>query len=177
MAEKHNRNHRRPHEPSGQYLLAALLIVGIIVILLMIKDLPNLQPIQEMPLGHLLVTVVGYLVLGCEIASAFVIGSSALHALASYIRGLVDRNYPNQLRSSERIRLRLGHRLSLALEFAVAADILKLAISPTFADLIILFAIILLRVLLNLFLEYDIKTIGGYHILPEVEEMDCSKRE
>jgi uncharacterized membrane protein len=49
--------------------------------------------------------------------------------------------------------------LNLGLEFAVASDILRLVIAPSTQDILILFAIIMLRVLLNFILEHDIETI------------------
>jgi len=86
--------------------------------------------------------------------------------LISYVKRLFNRDYLIQIRSSENIRLRLGHRLSLALEFAMAADILSLAISPRFNELLTLFVIILLRVLITIFLEYDIETSENYQMVP-----------
>jgi len=60
----------------------------------------------------------------------------------------------------------MGHRLSLALEFAMAADILSLTISPRFNELLTLFVIILLRVLITNFLEYDIEISENYQMVP-----------
>ena len=97
--------------------------------------------------------------------------TGALHALVSYMRRLMDRSLLNQIKGSEAIRLRFGHKLSLSLEFAMASDILRLAVSPTFSSIIILFTIILLRVLLNYFLEHDIEVIREYGILPELDKL------
>jgi uncharacterized membrane protein len=63
-----------------------------------------------------------------------------------------------QINSTERIRLRMGHMLNLGLEFAMASDILRLAVSPSTGDVIILLAIVLLRILLNYFLEREIRS-------------------
>ena len=108
----------------------------------------------------------GYAVLGCEAASAIVIVTSAIHGLISYMRHLFNRDYLDQIRFSENIRLRMGHRLSLALEFAIAANILSLTISPHFNELLPLFAIVLLRVLIINFLEYDIEISENYQMVP-----------
>lgn len=56
----------------------------------------------------------------------------------------------------ENIRLKLGRWLALALEFQLAADILKTAVAPTWDDIGKVAAIIALRTLLNFFLEREI---------------------
>lgn len=58
---------------------------------------------------------------------------------------------------TEVIRLQLGRSLGLGLEFAVASDILRTAVAPTRKDIVNLGAIVLLRTLLNYFLEREIK--------------------
>ncbi len=56
----------------------------------------------------------------------------------------------------EQIRLRLGRWLSLALEFELAADILRTAIAPTWKEIGQLAAIAALRTVLNYFLQQEI---------------------
>ena len=55
------------------------------------------------------------------------------------------------------IRLALGRWLALGLEFALAADILRTAISPTWREIGQLAAIAVLRTALNFFLEREIE--------------------
>jgi uncharacterized membrane protein len=56
----------------------------------------------------------------------------------------------------------------------MGSDILRLAVSPSTQDVIILFAIVLLRILLNYFLEREIRTsaefCGPGDYLPPLEE-------
>lgn len=59
------------------------------------------------------------------------------------------------------IRLGLGMFLALGLEFLLAADILRTAVSPTFHDLGILAAIATIRTALNFFLGREI--VEGQH--------------
>ena len=59
--------------------------------------------------------------------------------------------------AAEGVRLRLGRTLALGLEFTLAADILGTAVAPTRDDLLTLAAVTLLRTLLNLFLEREIR--------------------
>lgn len=57
----------------------------------------------------------------------------------------------------EHVRLLLGRFLALGLEFQLAADILKTAVSPTFDDIAMLGAIAAIRTVLNYFLAKEIE--------------------
>jgi len=169
MTESNSSNHSLPAKLSSYYL-PTLLIVGLIVI--MTTGLTNPIPTPESCIAEeaLLEKIVGYGALFCELAAIFVIVTGVAHALASYVKRLMDRNLLHQIKGSEATRLRLGHKLSLSLEFAMASDILRLAVSPNFSTIIVLFTIILLRVLLNYFLEHDIEVIREYNILNELDQ-------
>jgi len=170
MSQKQHSNQSLTAKLAGYYL-PTLLIIGLILILT--TGLKNpVGPIDtHLPHEELLLKIIGYSALFCEVAAGFVIVTGALHALVSYMRRLMDRSLLNLIKGSEAIRLRFGHKLSLSLEFAMASDILRLAVSPTFSSIIILFTIILLRVLLNYFLEHDIEVIREYGILPELDKL------
>ncbi len=58
--------------------------------------------------------------------------------------------------TKEAIRLSFSKWLALALEFEVGADIVLTAVAPTWSDIGKLSALILLRTLLNFFLEQEI---------------------
>jgi uncharacterized membrane protein len=60
--------------------------------------------------------------------------------------------------AKEGVRLRLARWLAVALEFALAADILRTAIAPSWEDIGKLAAIATLRTLLNYFLQREIET-------------------
>ncbi len=57
------------------------------------------------------------------------------------------------------LRVRLGRSMVMGLEFQVAADILKTALSPTWNDILLLAALIALRTVLNYLLEYELRTL------------------
>lgn len=59
--------------------------------------------------------------------------------------------------AKENVRLRLARWLAVALEFELAADILRTAIAPTWSEIGKLAAIATLRTLLNYFLEQEIQ--------------------
>jgi uncharacterized membrane protein len=54
------------------------------------------------------------------------------------------------------VRLRLGRWLAVAREFELAADVLRTAVAPTWDEIGQLAAIIVLRTLLNYFLQNEI---------------------
>ncbi len=169
MDEKNSPNHSLLAKLGGYYL-PTLLVVGLILILT--TGLKNPIPETESFIPHevLLQKAVGYAALFCEAAAILVIVTGVAHALVSYIRRIKDRSLVNQIKGSEATRLRLGHKLSLSLEFAMASDILRLAVAPSFSTIIVLTTIVLLRVLLNYFLEHDIEVIREYNILPELDQ-------
>lgn len=59
-----------------------------------------------------------------------------------------------------KVRLRFGSWLVMALEFTLAADILRSAISPTWSDIGKLAAIALLRSALNFLLQREIEIVA-----------------
>ena len=146
----------RQDEHWMSYILPVALIAGLVALLTIIADQPAEKPESFIPQEALLTQIVGYLILAAEAAAAFVIGSAVVRAVISYVQHLLDP-MTRQINFTEQIRLRLGHMLNLGLEFAMGSDILRLAVSPTTADVIILFAIVLLRILLNYFLEREIQ--------------------
>ena len=155
------------------YILPVSLIAGLVALLTIVADRPmeDLQPL--IPQEEWLTRIVGYLIIAAEAAAAFVIGAAVVNAIISYTRHLFDK-MSQQINYTERIRLRLGHMLNLGLEFAMGSDILRLAVSPSTADVIILFAIVLLRILLNYFLEREIRSsaefCGPGDYIPPIEE-------
>ena len=58
--------------------------------------------------------------------------------------------------AKEDIRLRLGRWLALALEFLLAADILRTAVAPSWSEIGQLAAIATIRTALNFFLQLEI---------------------
>ncbi len=58
--------------------------------------------------------------------------------------------------AKEIVRLTLGRWLAVALEFELAADILRTAITPSWNDIGQLAAIVVLRTALNYFLQQEI---------------------
>jgi len=138
------------------FILPVILIAGLVALLAIMADDPVQGYTQIIPEESWLTRLVGYVVIAAEIATAYVIASSLLRATVSYTRHLFDP-INRQINYTERIRLRLGHMLNLGLEFAIGSDILRLAVAPSSRDIIILFTKVLLRILLNYFLDREIR--------------------
>jgi uncharacterized membrane protein len=90
------------------------------------------------------------LIVAVAVVEAF--ARSALLFLPGRLRGALLHH----LSEKEEVRLRLGRWLAVALEFLLAADILKTAVAPSWDDIGKLAAIATLRTLLNYFLEKEI---------------------
>lgn len=163
----------RKENPSAlvnHYFLPTLLILAILIALAIISNHPEVGEPRELVGEGLLRIVIGYGVVVCELSAMFVIIIGVIQAFFAFLKHMFEHSINKQITTSQTVRLRIGNRLSVALEFALAADILRLAISPRLSDLLILFVIILLRVLMNFFLEHDIEVIREYDIIPELQE-------
>lgn len=90
-----------------------------------------------------------------EGVAAVVIAVGALRAFLVFAMSMGTRGVP--VRPPSTIRLALGRSLALALEFLLAADILKTAVAPTWNDIGQLAAIAALRTALNYFLENELR--------------------
>ena len=136
-------------------LIPISLILGF-VLLLTLSDGEGETTVFEGPLESWIETVVGYVTSTGEMVAALVVGIAIVRCIVSYIRLLVLGTH-RCLDSVELIRLRLGRVLTLGLELTVASDILRTAVAPTRQDIVNLGAIVLLRTLLNYFLEQEIR--------------------
>lgn len=96
-----------------------------------------------------------YLAGGIEAAAAVIIAIAALEATIRAVVLLMPRNDPLN-EEKEAIRISLGHWLTVAIEFELAADILRTAVAPTWNVIGQLAAIVVLRTVLNYFLQQEI---------------------
>jgi uncharacterized membrane protein len=77
--------------------------------------------------------------------------------------GTVIRDYFRAVRGTHHYpsfsyaRARVGHGLVLALEFFVGADLLRTVLNPSFNDLISLSVIVILRTIISLSLDYELR--------------------
>ena len=95
-----------------------------------------------------------YLSRAIDGAAALLIGMAALEAAIRTSGLLIHRRLSPG--SKEEVRLNLGLWLSLAREFEIAADIVRTAIAPGWEEIGKLAAIMVLRTVLNYFLQTEL---------------------
>ena len=93
-----------------------------------------------------------------EVISAVIVIISVAISLWKYI-GILFSDVSKRLVQQENIRLMLGRGLAFALEFELASDILKTTIAPRWRDVAMVGAIIVIRTVLNYFLEIESEKI------------------
>jgi uncharacterized membrane protein len=94
-----------------------------------------------------------WIALGVEMAAAILIAGGAVEALVASFRVGPRAT----LGGKKLVWIHFARWLVLGLEFELAADIIRTAISPTWDDIGQLAAIAVIRTFLNYFLEKDIK--------------------
>ena len=102
-----------------------------------------------------LTVIISFIVPLVEACGALVIVLEVLRTAARYVIAFLGLR-PAQLTA---LRMRLGQSMVIGLEFLVAADILKTALSPTWNDILLLAALIALRTILNYLLEHELKML------------------
>jgi uncharacterized membrane protein len=125
--------------------------------------------------GKLFKELTLWLASGSEAAAALVIGlatiEATLRALWLFVRavlpGVGAREHQDE---KEQVRLRLGRWLAVALEFELAADVLRTAVAPTWNEIGQLAAIVVLRTLLNYFLQKEIDKPEARNAVPVVPD-------
>ena len=101
-------------------------------------------------------TIAEHVALGAELIATVLIAIGGIGAVARVIRLLAERSA--HVRTIKDIWLRLAGWILLALEFTLAADIIRTSISPSWEDLGKLAAIAAIRTVLSIFLERDLST-------------------
>jgi uncharacterized membrane protein len=88
-----------------------------------------------------------------EMSAALIIGIASLIAV---FKSFLHYFYKAPKYSIETVRLQLARWLSLGLEFALAADIMRTGMNPTWNEIGQLAAIAILRTALNYFIQKEI---------------------
>ena len=110
-----------------------------------------------------------WLASGTEAAAALIIGLASIEgtirALFVFVPGTGARGESAD-RRKEDVRLKLGRWLAVALEFELAADILRTAVAPTWTEIGQLAAIAVLRTALNYCLQAEIDKAEARRAVP-----------
>ncbi|PWS37402.1 hypothetical protein DFH01_11225 [Falsiroseomonas bella] len=97
-----------------------------------------------------------WVAIAVEVAAVLVIAYAGLEAGWRVLGVWIGRGGTVEV-GIEHMRLRLARWLAVALEFTLAADILRTAVAPTWDDIGKLAAIAALRTVLNFFLQREIE--------------------
>src|SRR5678810_11181 len=101
-------------------------------------------------------SMAGHLALGVEVAAAVMIGIGAIEALVRLVMPKSKFGRTAPFAKYREIFVRFGVWLMLGLQFELAADVIRSAISPNWTDIGQLAAIAAIRTVLNYFLAKDI---------------------
>ena len=106
-----------------------------------------------------------------ELAAGVIVAVAVLEAAARAAHLFLTRsartpNVPDHPGhdAKEEVRLKLGRWLAVALEFLLAADILRTAVAPSWDEIGKLAAIAVLRTALNFFLQREIDSARRRHL-------------
>lgn len=105
-----------------------------------------------------LITAVGYIEFGLNVAAVCIVTIGGAQAIYGVVLVILRRVGVGSRRS---IWATFARWLVLALEFELAADLLRTIVAPTWADLGQLAAIAAIRTFLSYFLERDIEFATG----------------
>jgi uncharacterized membrane protein len=100
-----------------------------------------------------------YVALAMETVAVIIVAYGGIEALFHTLAPLTGR--PSPRGSHKHIWVRFGSWLLLALQFALAGDIVRSAIAPTWPDIGRLAAIAAIRTFLNFFLERDLESLSA----------------
>jgi uncharacterized membrane protein len=103
-----------------------------------------------------------WIALGVETAAALLIAVGAVQTLSL----LFDPRKPMTIGRKRLAWINFARWLVLALEFELAADVIRTAVSPTWDDIGQLGAIAVIRTFLSFFLERDMKEVAEAEVRP-----------
>ena len=116
-------------------------------------------------LHHVIEIVLPYIISILEIMGIFVVVCTAIHEFWEYIQNTF-------LKTDLDIQTNLAEGLATALEFKLAAEILKTVIVQSMDELYILGAVILLRGLMSILIHFEIKGAHGVKLVKKDKKGD-----
>ena len=104
--------------------------------------------------------VINYISIAIEIAIAIIITGIVVVTLVGIIRVIISRrsHREEQTKHIQYIRYTLIRGLLIALDFVVAADILKTILAPSSTELVTLVVVVVIRILLSWSLTKEIQS-------------------
>lgn len=99
--------------------------------------------------------IIEYISQGIAFISIAIIVYGTVLAVIQFIKNLINKDASG----IRQIRADFGGYLLLGLELLIGADIIKTIVEPTYQELIILAGIVVLRTILSVFLNKEIKDL------------------
>ncbi|MDG5815223.1 DUF1622 domain-containing protein [Chitinispirillales bacterium ANBcel5] len=138
-----------------QTIVPTVLIIGLVVLLSVGLNIPAATTVEDNSIALWIRTLIEFVANLAEFLAALVILYAVLESIISFSTKIVKFKGSNF--SVQGNRLKLGRVLILGLEFTIASDVLRTILSPGGGEIIRLASIVLLRSLLNFFLEHEIR--------------------
>jgi uncharacterized membrane protein len=117
---------------------------------------------MPIPLEAQFSQIANYVALVIEAGAVFVVSFGAIQALIGVLGAIFQRT-ADEMKGRE-IWLKFATWILLALEFALAADLVRTAVAPTWEDIAKLAVIATIRTMLNYFLAKDIAAFDAAKI-------------
>jgi uncharacterized membrane protein len=96
-----------------------------------------------------------------DIASVAIMLIGSLRFVVGFARAEVARQGSQRVKAIDRHRMELGRYILSALELLIVSDIIHTALSLALADLIFLGLLVLIRSMISLFLNREIRELRG----------------
>lgn len=103
-----------------------------------------------------MIQIIEYISMAIACISIGVIAYGIIVTAISFIRNEIKKDKPEGIR---KLRADFGGYLLLGLELLIGADIIKTIVEPSYEELIILGGIVVLRTVLSVFLNKEVKEL------------------
>jgi uncharacterized membrane protein len=168
--ENNNTNGGRNNYPDWEsVILPIALIAGLVAFLVLGLGEELIEPEIDNPIEPILRMVASYT---ASIVEALAIVVIVIGVTRSIVIFVVQnfKSFKSRNEFIKGIQLGLGRTLALGLEFLIAGDILRTAVAPTQHQILRLGAIVLLRTLMNYFLEHEIHQVEADSRLSDISD-------
>jgi uncharacterized membrane protein len=170
MENNHLNGGRQKSTDWESVILPIALIAGLVAFLVLGLGEELIEPEMENAIEPVLRLIAAYAASIVEGLAILVIALGVLRSISLYlvqnVKAVESRN-----EFIKAIQLGLGRTLALGLEFLIAGDILRTAVAPTQHQILRLGAIVLLRTLLNYFLEHEIHQVEEDARLSDIRDL------
>lgn len=121
----------------------------------------------------MLLTFLNTLATIISVISLLIVTYGVLVGFVAFLRNEIKRfNGTYTINNIRQLRADFGSYLLLGLEFLIASDILKTVVDPTLDELAILGGVVVVRTVLSVFLNKEIKELAKDDSVKDIKEID-----